>query len=194
MNALRVARAFLKRLHAVDRTRSFSSVQSNLPLSIAQEIYDWGRQNIPDDILTGDGRENNIHTTIKFGLHTADFTAVRDLFIHEKPIKIVLGKISLFNLDDHDVIKIDVISPELHRLNHLISNSMAATDTHPEYHPHVTLAYVKKGAGAAFDGLDPFEGRKIVLDSVLFSGKDNRKTVFKLVEGSKYDLCRSSKL
>jgi hypothetical protein len=180
MNALRVAGAFLKRLYAVDRTRNFSSVQSNLPLPIAQEIYDWGRQNIPDDILTGDGRENNIHTTIKFGLHTADFTAVRDLFVNEHPIKITLGKISLFSSPDHDVIKIDVISPELHKLNHLINESIENTDIYSVYNSHITLAYVLKGTGDSYEGLRDFEGRKVILDSILFSGKDNRKTLFKL--------------
>jgi 2'-5' RNA ligase len=181
MNALKIARAFIKELLAVDRARSFSSVQANLPLPIAQEIYDWGLQHIPDQILTGDGRENNIHVTLKYGLHIIDFSKVRDLFINQKPINIVLGKITLFTSDDHDVIKIDVISPELHRLNKLISDSFENVNTHPVYNSHTTLAYVKKSVGALFDGLSDFEGRKVCLDSILFSGKDNRRTTFRLV-------------
>jgi hypothetical protein len=180
MNALKIVNAFLKRLQAVDKTRSFSSVQSNLPFPISQDIYNWNLKNIPDQILTGDGRENDVHVTIKFGLHIVDFTEIRDLFVNEKPVKIKLGKISLFNSKDYDVIKIDVDSPELHRLNKLISDSVETTDTYPEYHPHITLAYVRKGAGAPYNGLRTFEGREVVLDSVLFSGKDNRKTIFKL--------------
>ena len=181
MNALKIAQAFIKELVAVDRARSFSSVQANLPLPIAQEIYNWGLQHIPDQILTGDGRENNIHTTIKFGLHITDFTAVRDLFVNQKPINIVLGKITLFTSDDHDVVKIDVDSPELHVMHHMIGSSVETTDTHPDYHPHITIAYVKKGIGSPFDGLQDFEGRKVCLDSVLFSGKDNRRTIFRLI-------------
>jgi len=178
---MRVAQAFLKNLISVDKARSFSSVQANLPLPIAQKIYDWGLQHIPDVILTGDGRENNIHATIKYGLHTIDYTAIRNLFVNHKPIKIVLGKISLFTPDDHDVIKIDVESPGLHTMHEMITNIMETTDSHPVYHPHITIAYVKKGSGALFDGLQDFEGTKIQLDSILFSGKDNRRTIFKLV-------------
>jgi 2'-5' RNA ligase len=181
MSALKVAQIFIKKLLAVDRTRNFSSVQANLPLPIAQKIYDWGLKHIPDQILTGDGRENNIHITLKYGLHTADFTAVRDLFVNQKPIIIILGKITLFTSDDHDVVKIDVDSPELHVLHHTIGTTMETTDTHLVYNPHITIAYVKRGAGAPYDGLGDFEGIKICLDSILFSGKDNRRTIFRLV-------------
>ena len=175
MNSLRVARNFLK--FAYD----FSSVQFDLPEDIAQEIYDWGVKNIPDEILTDDGREENIHVTCKYGLHTIDFSDLRNLFVGVKPVSVILGKISLFKSDDCDVIKIEVVSPELHRLNRNISSSFDVTDTHPIYIPHCTIAYVKRTRGNPYDGRKDFAGRKLLLDSVVFSGKDNRKTLFKLI-------------
>lgn len=174
MNGLRVARNFLKSAY------SFSSTQFNLPPTIAQEIYTWGLKNIPEDILAENGREDNIHITVKYGIHINDFTVIRNVFVDVKPVPVVLGKISLFTSDEHDVVKLEVSSPELHRLNKVINYSFEVTDTHPTYIPHCTIAYVKSGCGASFDGRKDFAGRKVLLDTVVFSGNDNRKTTFKL--------------
>jgi len=173
MEAQKVIQKFLKTAY------DFSSVQLEIPDPEAEEIRKWGKQNIPENLLVDKGLEDDIHITIKYGIHIYDFTEARNLFINQKPIKLKLGKISLFN-GDCDVVKIEVNSPDLHRLNKLISNKLEVTDTHPVYYPHLTLAYVLKSFGDQFDGKTDFLGREIVCDSVVFSGKDNRKTLFKL--------------
>lgn len=174
--ALKIAQIFLK--YSYD----FSSVQINLPEKISDEIYNWGLKNIPDNILSKDGRESQIHITVKYGLHITDFTLVRDLFINTiKPICIILGKITLFNNEGFDVIKIDVSSPDLMKLNKLINRKFETTDTYPDYIPHVTVAYIKKGYDKIYNNLNIFEGRKIFIDSVEFSGRDNRKIKFKFI-------------
>lgn len=170
----KIVAAFLKNAY------DFSSVQMDFPDDIAEEIRNWCQSNISGDMLAADGRENHMHVTVKYGLHTTDFTAVREIFKNVKPIKVKLGKINLFEADDYDVVKIDVISPELHKLNRIISNAFEVTDTHPKYLPHCTIAYVKKEYGPCFNGLTDFEGREVVLDSILFSGKDNYQVEFKI--------------
>jgi 2'-5' RNA ligase len=171
----RVVKAFLKSAY------DFSSVQMGFPDEIAEEIRAWGMENIPSYILAADGREDDIHVTVKYGIHIIDFTEIREIFNDVKPVEVKLGKITLFEIsDDFDVVKIDLYSPELHQLNSTISKKFEVTDTYPEYHPHCTLAYVKKGCGTPYNGNTSFEGRKIILDSVFFSGKDNRKTEFKI--------------
>lgn len=172
----RVVEAFFKQAY------DFSSVQVEFPDEISEELIKWGHDNIPESFLAEDGFEEDKHVTIKYGLHIIDFTEIRELFKDEKPIKMVLGKMSLFtSSDDFDVVKIDIKSPDLHRLNKVISKNFEVTDTHPKYIPHCTIAYVKKGAGDAYDGNETFEGREVISDTILFSGKDNRKTVFKLL-------------
>jgi len=173
MDALKIAQKYMKQAY------DFSSIQLEIPDPEASEIRDWSIKNIPNRLLANDGFENDIHVTIKYGIHIHDFTAARNLFINEHPIKIKLGKIGLFE-GDCDVIKIDVISPDLHRLNKLISKTFEVTDTYPTYQPHLTLAYVLKSFGDSYDGGTDFLGREITSDSILFSGKDNRKTLFKL--------------
>lgn len=175
MDALKVAQKFL---NAYD----FSSVQLQIPDVEANEIYKWGKENIPDRLLAAEGREKDIHVTIKYGIHRHDFTEARNLFIKEKPIKIVLGNVSLFNSDEHDVIKIDISSPDLYRLNKLISSNFEVTDTYPLYKPHITVAYILPSFGDSYDGDSYFRGKNIISDSIVFSGKDNRRILFKLAK------------
>lgn len=155
----------------------YSCVQCSLPREIADEIYEWGLQNIPDEDLAADGRESDIHVTVKYGLHGHDPFELRDFLFGKEPIKIKLGRLSLFCNDEHDVVKLEVDSPELHQFNKLVSDNFEHTDTHPDYIPHVTVAYVKKGLGKKYEDRDDFAGRQCLLDSVTFSGNDNRMTV-----------------
>jgi 2'-5' RNA ligase len=184
MNPIKVASNFLKEAK-FNKSYDFSSVQIELPEDIATEIRRWGQIHIPETILVKDGFEDDIHITLKYGIHITDFTKLRNVFIGVSPIEIELGKITIFDTDDADVVKIDVKSPEMLRLNKIISNSFEVTDSYPTYRPHTTVAYVKKGCGKLFDGCPDFEGRKLSLDTVVFSGKDNRYTTFKLPRKSK---------
>lgn len=175
MNPLKVASNYIKLSY------DYSSVQFDFPPEAASEIYNWGLKNIPDNILAKDGREDNIHVTVKYGIHTADIEPFIKLFAKEEPILVTLGKISLFDSDDdHSVVKIDVSSSDLYRLNKLISDSFEVTDTFPEYHPHVTIAYIKKNKSTPYINRKDFVGKKVILDSLVFSGKDDKKTLFKL--------------
>lgn len=154
---------------------------SNFPGELSDEIYKWGAKNIPDDALASDGREDHVHVTVKYGIHISDPTAIQAHLAKLKPLKARLGKVTLFDTSpEHDVVKIDVVSSDLHRLNKHISKNFEVTDTYPDYKPHVTIAYVKKGLGSKYDGRDDFEGRELILDDVVFSGKDNRMTTLNL--------------
>ena len=158
----------------------FSSVQCDFPEDISQEIIDWGKKNIPDSELAEDGREDHIHVTVKYGLHGHDPFELRSLIFKHGPIDVKLGEISLFQNDEADVVKIEVESPGLVALNKKIADSFEHTDTHPDYIPHVTVAYLKPGMGQKYVGPVPFTGKKIRLTSVMFSGNDNRETTLPL--------------
>lgn len=122
----RVVETYLKYAH------DYSSVQAEFPDDIAEELRNWGYENIPKSALTADGFEEDKHVTIKYGLHIIDFTEVRELFKNERPIKMVLGKMTLFtSSDEFDVVKIDIKSPDLHRLNKAIKADFDVTETFP---------------------------------------------------------------
>jgi 2'-5' RNA ligase len=153
----------------------FSSTQVNLPAEIADRIIAFGRR-VPDADLAEDGREDKPHITVKYGLHGWDAKFAEQALAGEKPARVTFGKVSLFETNpDFDVIKVEVKSDDLHRLNKKVSESQPVTDTHPTYRPHATIAYVKKGKGARYVGNDFLEGKTVTLSSVTFSGRDGER-------------------
>lgn len=157
----------------------FSSVQVNLPEDVAKRVIALGHE-IPDEDLAEDGRENEPHITVKYGLHTTDHRDVSDVLADEPPIKATLGRTSLFELEDADVVKIEVQSECLHKMNALVNKYLEHTDTHPGYHPHVTVAYVKKGLGERYANRTNLEGTDLAFTHVLFSSRDGVKTEIQL--------------
>lgn len=152
----------------------YSSAQIQLPPHIASRIKAEGAK-VGDWALAPDGRENDHHITVLFGLHGEDPDGVKKLLADEAPIMLTLGKTSLFENDDADVLKAEVHSPDLHRLNKKL-RALPHTDTHPIYVPHSTIAYVKPGLGKKFAGSEALKGLQAIIDHVVFSSKDGTKT------------------
>lgn len=159
----------------------FSSIHVVVPEDLKKELIDWTEMNVSDDSVSheGDshGKEDYPHITIKYGIHDIEADSSIALLKDESAITIELGKMSLFKNDEkpYDVLKIEILSPDLHRLNKKISDNLKVTDSFPEYKPHLTLAYVKKGMADKFDGNTEFVGRKFTQDSIEFSSKDKEK-------------------
>lgn len=159
------------------RQHKFSSTHVELPEPLASRIRMLAAT-IPDTDLGDDGREDDPHVTVRYGLHTDDAADVAPL-VAGGPVAIRLGAVSVFRgVDsgkDYDVIKVDVESDGLHRLNAALTD-LPHTDTHPEYHPHATIAYVRAGLG---DGYAERMGR-LDLDAtagrIVFSDHFRRKT------------------
>ena len=161
----------------------FSSTQINLPKSLANEIIEWGREHIPDSFLyETEGREDEIHVTVLYGLRDEEPDNVKEILEKEKQIKFKLGKISLFNTnEEYDVVKIEVESPGLHKLHRLLQ-ALPHMDSHPKYNPHVTIAYVKKGKAKRIVGEPHFEGEIITGKEIIFSSFNGEKTKIQLCQ------------
>lgn len=165
----------------------FSSTQVNLPKEQASPVLKLGRS-IPDTDLAADGRETEPHITVKYGLHTATAEKLRPLLANEKPITATIGKTSTFKgVEDGtaDAVIAEVDSPDLHRLNKIIADALPHTDTHPDYKPHVTIAYVKPGKGEKYAGRDDLKGTKITLSEITFSGKNGETVSIPLGTGKR---------
>jgi hypothetical protein len=168
---------------------SFSSVQINLPNDLSKKIIAWGKNNIDDDIIFRDptnpsfGRENEIHVTVLYGIHSKTSKDTRMVVKSVKPFTIKLGEISIFDTSDlFDVVKIEVKSPELHNLNKLFCNKITYTNKYKGYKPHVTIAYVKHGKGKQYVGKTPFVGKTFEVDHIMFSSREGKKECIKLNE------------
>lgn len=130
---------------------------------------------------TGFGREDEPHVTILYGLHTD----IPDSDIEEeikklKSPKIKLGKISSFSNEKFDVLKFDVESEDLHKANKKFIE-FPHTNDYPKYHPHCTIAYVKKGMAEKYiEKLNKLKDIEVTADEFVYSKPDGKKKRYKI--------------
>ena len=145
---------------------------------------------IPDDAIYTDGerygREADYHLTIKYGLRTADPSAVLAAIGQPAPFVVALGETTCFYGDatgkPYDVVKIQAESPELARLRALVCAAIPNVETHAEFDPHITLAYVHAGQGQRFVGRG-LAGKSATVRSLRFSvGGTDRVAEIPLVD------------
>lgn len=153
-----------------------------MPKAIQDEVQQFSRTLVDKADLAPDGRETQSHITVLYGLHEANPAAVAKALAGEGPIRVKLGKISKFpDSGDGEVLKIDIDSPDLRRLNKKISG-LPHTSTHPGYRPHLTLAYVRPGTADKYIGKkNPLEGREIILKEIAVSDRGGEQHMIPLV-------------
>jgi len=163
---------------------SFSSVQANFPKRISDAIITWGIKNIPGNEIYKDddikGREDDIHTTVLFGLHTTDPKDVKNIVGDKKPLKIKMGKMSVFNNNKYDVLKIDIEGKRLRWMHEVLKRKLSNSQDFPTYIPHCTIAYMKKGFAYKYIGNSTFDKISFLCEDLIFSSKDGVKTKIKL--------------
>jgi 2'-5' RNA ligase len=162
----------------------YASTQVNLTPDIAQKIMDWGNENIPDDEISNHdenaGRDDEPHITVLYGIVDQDPQQVVDLLKGKGKAQAKLGKVSLFENDDFDVVKVSVESADLGKFQKIMWDGVEHESDYPEYDPHVTIAYVKAGSGSKYEGSADFEGTELTFDTVIFSASDGEKTSISL--------------
>lgn len=139
-----------------------------------------------DDLYTEEedssyGRENEPHVTILYGLHGD---------IEDKDLEVEIDKItephiefksiSTFENDKFDVLKFDVKSPDLNKLNKVFTK-FPHTNKFPDYHPHATIAYLKKGTAEKYikEAKDLVK-MKMEPEKIVYSKVDGSKKNYKL--------------
>jgi 2'-5' RNA ligase len=154
----------------------YSSILVELPEDLTDNIISWGFDYVPSEHLLSDpknptfGREDDIHITVLYGVHTDDVRDVSGLFKKEKEFECTLGKIGLFTKNSYfDVLVVSVDSEDLHRLNRKMRKEIEATESHPVFVPHVTIGYLKKGHGQQYIGDTTFDGENFKIDKLIFS-------------------------
>lgn len=160
----------------------FSNTQIIVPKDIASKISKWGKEKLKEsDVYTDPedptlGREDDFHITVKYGLHTSNAEEVKKAIANFGSFDVKLGKVSLFEREDYHVLKIDVESKRLHELNKLIESKLETTTKFPDYKPHVTISYIKKGTCKNLLDNTDFAGYNWSVDSLDFCNRGGRKT------------------
>ena len=171
-------------LEKLNQSYSYSSLQINYPLSFSDEVIKWSKNNIEKQTLYLEenddsfGIEDEIHTTVLFGITEKFPNATKLALKNIKPFKIKLSYISKFYSGDYDVLKINIISKELENLHYLLEDSVENENEYPVYQQHLTLAYVLKNTNNHLIGINQFSNREFLVNSLFFSS--NSRLDYKL--------------
>ena len=149
------------------------------------KIKDWTDKHVagidPKDVYIKPydesyGIEENPHVTVIYGIHEneIDPEVIHDVIQKEmKPLTVTINNISTFPGEEYDVVKYDVpITDQLKGYRERFIKGYPNTQTHPEYHPHMTLAYVNPGEGQKYVKQleEPFE---VTFDKGVYSFHDD---------------------
>lgn len=131
----------------------------------------------------GFARELDPHVTILFGVHSdVPDKDVEDIIDGIKKPEMKLQKISTFENELFDVLKFDVESEDLHKLNEKFKK-LPHTSSFPNYHPHATICYLKKGTSEKYKKLmSDVEPIHVTPEEILYSKPDGTKKKYKIEE------------
>jgi len=166
------------------KKRSYGIVGIQVPGNIASKIKKWSRENIPEsEICPENGREDDTHITVLYGIISDDKEPVEALLKEFKPFTVTLNKTSMFNNDPkNDVLKIGINSPDLQKIHMKLKEALKPEGTSfPEYRPHITISYLKKGYVEKYLDKDCSDF-SFKVDSLFFSNTKDKKINIKLVE------------
>ena len=141
-----------------------------------------------DHIYTEDGDrtfglEKEPHTTLLFGIHSneVDDNQVLDASAgSEIPHELKLHNVSMFENPLYDVLKFDVDGGDsLHKINSKLKE-LPHTSDYPDYHPHTTIGYLKKGMGNKYISLLKSSEYTVNPSKIVYS-KPNGEKVTKII-------------
>jgi len=129
------------------------------------------------DIYTEDedssfGLETDSHITLLYGLHKGVTDsqvkdAISDIYFNE----CTLHNVSLFE-SEYDVLKFDVEGGDSLSLANEVLKKLPFTSDYPDFHPHCTISYLKKGAGSKYVKSLKSEKFKVTPTHIMYSKPD----------------------
>lgn len=167
----------------VPEPNDYASSQVKMPEDVTRRALTAAKTMIAPEDVADKGLEDRPHITVKYGLHTDSAEDLQKALSREGAGRATFGPIKIFRPEgkEYDVVVQSVESPDLHRLNAKVGDSLEHTDTFPTYEPHMTLGYVKKGVGAKYENAKSgLEGTAVDFDRVEFSSRDETVTPVKL--------------
>jgi 2'-5' RNA ligase len=110
-----------------------------------------------EDIYKVEGKNYGLqprpHLTLLYGIHdTVTDEEIQSCFqgATENDFKVEINGVSLFENPEFDVVKLEVVkNSKLEEVNKRLSE-LPNSNQFPEYKPHITIAYVKKGLGQKY--------------------------------------------
>ena len=142
----------------------------------------------PDDLYVNPkegiyGYEDHPHITTLYGIHAEKVSTERVKGViqglEKEEIAIWLGQASFFEKQAYDVLKFEVVSPELIQFYFHLKTNLPHTKLHPKYSPHATIAFLKKGCAEKYLN-STRQLTKVILNEAQYSDGEGNKTMIKL--------------
>ena len=182
---------FVARQEADAGMYEFSSTQVTFSSTDAADFLSYANTIPDEDLYNGEedspsekyGRETEPHVTAYYGIKGNEAAPLELSLQGSGPVKVKLGEITAFVNENkpYDVLKVDVESDDLCRLHALIGESCDCEDQWPVYHPHLTVAYLKKGLSAKYIGDKRFAGKEYTFNSLTWSPAEGARSEIQLV-------------
>jgi 2'-5' RNA ligase len=123
------------------------------------------------------GLEDKPHVTLLYGLHSDKIkdADVMNLVKDTNLGNISLKNVSLFKNDNYEVLKFDADASYLHEINKQLCDNFPYSSDYPDYHPHSTIAYLKKGMGDKY--VKKFENVSVLVtpNQIVYSKPDGNR-------------------
>lgn len=166
----------------VVKPHKYGSTQFEFDGWVRSRFVEMGKL-IPNKHLGEDGREDNPHVTVKYGLHKDVFGGdVAKAVGGFGGVNVWFDGIGVFKSPKYDVVFVRVRGDKLHRLHRAVAR-LPHTDTHPKYIAHATIAYVKPGMGVEYAerlteeaAFLPTRERPVRCTTLVYSAADGRRT------------------
>lgn len=140
----------------------------------------WAELINQDDLHPEEGIESDPHTTILYGVHEEVHgdDVLRVMPDTVKGMEIIVSTLSYFDNPNFDVLKFEIDDDKLKELHELVKSSFPHTLSFPDYKPHITVAYLKKGRAQKYidmwaDGYSPLT---FYPTGLTYSNSDKSKT------------------
>jgi 2'-5' RNA ligase len=130
------------------------------------------------------GLEDEPHCTLLYGLHDdVTLDQIKEVVNEFDYTNLILHNASLFE-NQYDVLKFDVgYSKEedkfLHECNEALTK-LPHTNDFPDYHPHATIAYIKKGLGEKYTEKLKDQEYTVKPSHIVYSEANGTKTKIKI--------------
>jgi len=161
----------------------FSSVLAILPREDQLELASFAMKYLAHEDLHSKGFETEYHITVCYGIHGDDSDQVEHVLREQGPVAASLARLEVFSTPEFDVLHVAVESASFADMHTRLIESIPNTQSHGEYNPHVTLAYLKPGLGAKYlKAMGDFHYKSVAFDTLEFSSR-NGDRVHMLLDG-----------
>jgi len=127
------------------KDRTYGWIGQPLPPELIRRVRMVQAMIKPEDIIE-DGIEREPHVTLAYGLTQDEPAILQRALQHGKPGMATMQDVGVFDQPDYRVLHMQVGGDSARNLHDIIRTKVGMPGfTHPEYNPHVTLAYLKKG-------------------------------------------------